>query len=161
MQPDQAYKLLQEKNAVSINDFEDAEAYLDYVCLHTELALETGQPIRPDIQDILPETSNPKFPRVMAITARLMSKAGNYKQAEQIFQIAISNFGRNETSSRQSDWSVPHLHYLTNNSILAAALDLGMWLEAEGKPDDPGKLTWRTSNLPEFGKDTRAQSGNL
>jgi hypothetical protein len=99
MQPDQAYKLLQGKNAVSINDFEDGDAYLDYVCLHTELALETGQPIRPDIQDILPESSNPKFPRVMAITARLMNKAGNFKQAEQIFQIALNNFGRNEYSS--------------------------------------------------------------
>ncbi|MFZ0535065.1 MAG: tetratricopeptide repeat protein, partial [Anaerolineales bacterium] len=52
LQPDQAYQIVQSMTNSEASDFTDEQGYLDFICLHTELALETGEQISPDIQDI-------------------------------------------------------------------------------------------------------------
>jgi tetratricopeptide (TPR) repeat protein len=92
IQPDRAYRIFKGIHDVSVNDFLCEQDYLDFLCLHTELALETGDQIRPEVQDFQLEISNPSFSRLMAIKARVMNKAGNFKQAEQVLQIGINNY---------------------------------------------------------------------
>jgi tetratricopeptide (TPR) repeat protein len=127
IQPDIAYSILQGITTKSSSEFGNEEDYLDFICLHTELALETGDQIRPDIQDLQLESSNPSFSRLMASKARLMNKAGNYKQAEQILQIAVNNYSKYDFSSNLPTWSISYLKYLTMNSIIETSLDLGLW----------------------------------
>jgi len=130
IQPDQANKLIQNAKTITVSDFSQEQEYLDFICLHTELALETGDQIRPDIQDLQLDISNPSFSRLMAIKARLMNKAGNYRQAEQILQIAINNFSKHDLASSLPSWSVSYSKYLTMNSIIETALDIGLWDQA-------------------------------
>ena len=130
IQPDQANKIIQSVITASPSDFINEQDFLDFICLHTELALETGDQIRPDIQDLQLDLSNPSFSRLMAIKARLMNKAGNYKQAEQILQIAANNFIKHDFSANLPAWSVSYSKYLTLNSIVDTALDLGLWDQA-------------------------------
>ena len=130
IQPDQADKLIQNAKNITASDFSNEQEYLDFICLHTELALETGDQIRPDVQDLQLDISNPSFSRLMAIKARLMNKVGNYRQAEQILQIAINNYIKHDFSNRLPSWSVSYSNYLTMNSIIETALDLGLWDQA-------------------------------
>jgi tetratricopeptide (TPR) repeat protein len=67
----------------------------------------------------------------MAITSRLVSKAGNYQQAEQIYQIAANNFNNHEYNCKEITWSTPYTKYLTAVSLAEAALDLGLWDQAD------------------------------
>ena len=130
VQPEQANRIVHSEPALSASDFTDELDYLDYICLHTELALETGDQIRPDFQDLQLESSNPSFSRLMAIKARLLNKAGNYKQAEQIFQIALNNFIKHDYPDNLPNWTISYSKYLTMNSLVETALDLGLWEKA-------------------------------
>ena len=130
IQPDQAKSIIHGLKALSGTDFISEQDFLDYLCLDSELALETGEPVRLEIQDFQLEISNPLFCRLMAIKARLMNRAGNYKQAEQILQIAINNFNKQDFPGNLPVWSASLTKYLTMNSIIEAALDLGLWEHA-------------------------------
>lgn len=130
IQPQQANKIIQSLTTISESDFCNEQDYLDFICLHTELALEIGDQIRPDIQNIQLEASNPSFSRIMAIKAHLMNKAGNYKQAEQILQIAINNYIKYDFTTNLPNWSVSYSKYLTLNSIVETSLELGLWDQA-------------------------------
>ena len=127
IQPDQAYKIINDENELTVSNFPDEQSYLDFICLHTELALGTGNPIRSDFQDIQPESSSPSFPRFMAINARLLNKAGNYQQAEKLFQVAVKSLSNLDQLSHLPNWSISYIKYLTNNSLIDTALDLGFW----------------------------------
>ncbi|HEX9090690.1 MAG TPA: tetratricopeptide repeat protein, partial [Anaerolineales bacterium] len=151
IQPDQAFNIIQAGPAASVTDFTNKQDYLDFICLHTELALETGNQVRSDFQDLQLDTADPYFPRLMAIKARLMNKAGNYKQAEQILQLALKSISNLEGPGSLPAWSASYSKYLAMNSIVEAALDLGAWEQAmngseciiESSPDEP----WSHLNL--------------
>ena len=130
IQPDQAFNIIQAGPAASVTDFTSKQDYLDFICLHTELALETGNPVRSDFQDLQLETVDPYFPRLMAIKARLMNKAGNCKQAEQILQLALKSISNLEQPGGFPSWSASYSKYLAMNSIVEAALELGAWEQA-------------------------------
>jgi tetratricopeptide (TPR) repeat protein len=127
IQPSQAKNIIQPLKTVSRKDFITEHDFLDYLCLDSELSIETGDPVRPEIQDLQLEISNPMFCRLMAIKARLMNKVGNYQQAVQILQIAINNNVKQDYSGNLPGWLVSQIKYLTMNSITEAALDLGLW----------------------------------
>jgi tetratricopeptide (TPR) repeat protein len=127
LQPEQARSILDTEPSLSVTDFNNEQEYLDFICLHTELSLETGDLIKADVQDIQLEATNAYFVRLMAITARLLVKAGNWKQAEKIFQVAINNTIINDQGDNKSAWSSAYMKYLTMYSLAEAALDLGMW----------------------------------
>ena len=130
IQPDQAINIIRALKTVSSNEFGTQQEFLDYLCLDSELALETGDQVRPEIQDLQLEISNPFFCRWMAIKARLMNKAGNDRQAQQILQIAINNYVKQDFSGSLPGWMVTQTKFLTMNSIIEAALDLGLWDQA-------------------------------
>ena len=127
IQPSQAKNIIHPLKTVSRKDFITEHDFLDYLFLDSELSLETGDPVSPEIQDLQLEISNPLFCRLMAIKARLMNKVGNYQQAVQILQIAINNYGKQDYSGNLPGWLVSQNKYLTMNSITEAALDLGLW----------------------------------
>ena len=127
IQPELANKIINRIDTVSPDDFINEQEYLDYICLHTELALETGGQIRPEIQDLHLDVSNPSFSRLMAIKARMLNKAGNYLQAEQILQMAINNYLKQDFQAILPSWLISHSQYLNMNSIIEAAIDLGLW----------------------------------
>jgi len=145
IQPDQAYKIINDENDINASNFPDEQSYLDFMCLHTELALETGSHIKSDFQEIQLETSSPSFSRVMAINARLLNKAGNNKQAEKLYQVAVKSISNLDQLSHLPNWSVSYIKYLTINSIIDAALDLGFWDQGisfaqgilESSPNEP------------------------
>jgi tetratricopeptide (TPR) repeat protein len=130
IQPDLANDIIKGIKIASPLDFTNEQDYLDFICLHTELALEVDDLIRPEIQDLQLELSNPFFSRLMAIKARLMNKAGNYKQAEQILQLAINSYMKQDLNTILPGWEIAHSKYLNMNSIIEAALDLGLWEHA-------------------------------
>lgn len=130
IQPDQAYQIIQSGTNSDTLDFSDEQSYLDFICLHTELALETGEQIRPGIQNVQLEPSHPFFSRLMAINARLMNKAGNYKQAEQLFQLALNKTINPDQATNLPSWSAPYHKYLNMISVIEAAQDLGLWDQA-------------------------------
>jgi tetratricopeptide (TPR) repeat protein len=130
IQPVLAYEIIKGINILSPQDFTNEQDYLDYICLNTELALDAGDLIKPEIQDLQLDISNPIFSRLMAIKARLMNKAGNYKQAEQILQIAINSYLKQDLNTILPGWEIAHTKYLNMNSIIEAALDLGLWEHA-------------------------------
>ncbi len=145
IQPDQAYNIIHAETTTAISDFEDEQSYLDFIFLHTELALETGEQIRSDFQEIKLDPSDPSFSRLMAIKARLMNKAGNYKQAEQILQIAQKSIANLDHPADIPSWTATYAKYLAMNSIVEACLDLGLWEQAvlgaqqflESSPGEP------------------------
>jgi len=130
LQPDQAFQIVQCETDPDTSVFSDEQSYLDFICLHTELALETGEQIRPGVQDVQLDASNPIFSRLMAINARVMNKAGNYKHAEQLFQLAYKNTINPDQTSNPSSWSDPINKYLNSISVIEAALDLSLWDQA-------------------------------
>jgi len=127
LQPAQAYRIIQCEIDPEASDFSDEQSYLDFICLNTELSLETGEQIRPGIQDVSLDVSHPTFSRWMAINARLMNMAGNYKQAEQLFQQAFTHAINSDQAINSSGWSAPNNIYLNNISVIEAAHDLGLW----------------------------------
>ncbi len=130
LQPEQALAILQDGRNLENSNFSTNQDFLDFIFLHTELALSTGERIRPDIQDVKLEASHPGFSRLMAINARLMNKAGNYKQAEQLFHLAFSKLVSNEATVGLQDWSAPYARYLGLVGMLEAAQELGLWDQA-------------------------------
>jgi len=151
IQPDQAFNIIQAGSVASMTDFTSKQDYLDFICLHTELALETGNPVRSDFQDLQLDTVDPYFPRLMAIKARLMNKAGNCKQAEQILQLALKSISNLEGPASFPAWSASYSKYLAMNSIVEAALDLGSWEQAmngaECIIESSPSLPWSYLNL--------------
>ncbi len=144
LQPDQAYRIIQnEIDPLPLNSQD--EELLDPIFLQAELALETGEPINPAIQDVRLESPHPAFSRLMAIKARLLNKAGNQKQAEQLFQLALNKMLNPDPAADPSTWTAPHRKYLNLVSMIEAALDLGLWDQAisttqkiiELTPDEP------------------------
>jgi Flp pilus assembly protein TadD len=131
LQQDQAYKFVEEEINPEVNKSADERELLDYICLQAELALETGEHIKSAIQDVKLEPSDPSFSRLMAIKARLLNKAGNYKQAGQVFQLALNKTKNPDQTTDLSNWSVPYIKYLNLISIIEAALDLGFWDQAK------------------------------
>ncbi|MFZ2096565.1 MAG: tetratricopeptide repeat protein [Anaerolineales bacterium] len=130
LQPDQAYYILEAEPGLDLSGTIDTQATLDFICLHTELALESGERIRADIQDLKLEASHPSFSRLMAINARLMNKAGNTKQALQLFQLALQHASHGDQTSQFSDWNAATQNYLNQVSLIEAAQDLGLWDQA-------------------------------
>ena len=129
LQHDQAYRIIQaEIESVTIDPQDDAQ--LEAIFLQAELALETGELINPAIQDVRLDAPHPSFCRLMAIKARLMNKAGNHKQAEQLFQLALNKMVNPDPTSDLPTWSAPYTKYLTLISMVEAALDLGQWNQA-------------------------------
>ena len=135
LQPDTAFDVLMQTPKNNRSDFGSEQDYLDYLFLHTELALELGERLCPDIQEVKLENSHPSFCRWMAINSRLMNKAGNYKQAEQLFQIAISNLNTIEQSANQTGWSAPLVLHSNLVAVIDAAHDLGLWTLAKDYSD--------------------------
>ena len=144
LQPDQAYRIIQnEIDPLPLNSQDDE--LLDPIFLQAELALETGEPINPAIQDVRLESPHPAFSRLMAIKARLLNKAGNQKQAEQLFQLAMNKMVNPDPAADPSTWTAPYRKYLNLVSMIEAALDLGLWDQAisttqkiiELTPDEP------------------------
>jgi tetratricopeptide (TPR) repeat protein len=127
LQPECAFQFLQNGYNINRPDFSNEQQFLDFILLHTELALVTGGRILQDIQEVKLETPHPYFSRLMAINARLMNKAGNYKQAEQLFQLALSKMIDPEDQNGLPDWSAAHTKYLNLVGIIEAAQDLGLW----------------------------------
>jgi tetratricopeptide (TPR) repeat protein len=76
------------------------------------------------------EASHPAFSRLMAINARLMNKAGNYKQALQLFQLAVNHITRRDHNSPLADWTTVYQYNLDHISLIEAAQDLGLWDQA-------------------------------
>jgi len=130
LQPFQAYQIINCETDIDASKFSDEQSYLDFICLHTELALETGEKINPGIQDVQLEASSSTYSRLMAINARLMNKAGNYKQAEQLFQLAFNKTINPYQATYPSSWSAPYYKYLNLISVIEAAQDLGLWDQA-------------------------------
>jgi tetratricopeptide (TPR) repeat protein len=131
LQPHQAYQILQEAAHPIPVDLAAEPEYLDYICLYTELALETGEQIRPEIEDVSVESSNQNFSWLMAIRSRLMNLAGNFKQAEQLYQIAAHNLDKTADPAGPTSWEAPYIKYRNAVAVIEAALDLGMWDQAE------------------------------
>jgi tetratricopeptide (TPR) repeat protein len=130
LQPDQAYQIISCETDLDASKFSDAQSYLDFIYLYTELALETGEKIIPGIQDVQLDASSSSYGRWMAINARLMNKAGNYKQAEQLFQLAFNKTINPDQATNPSNWSDPYNQYLNIISVIEAAQDLGLWDQA-------------------------------
>ncbi len=130
LQPRKAFDLLQNAHINSRADFATEQDFLDFVFLHAELALETGERIRPDIQDVKLEGDHICFSRWMAINARLMNRAGNYVQAEQIFQLAIIPSQPCPSGTDQPGWNAGITRRQQQRSFLEAAQDLGLWDQA-------------------------------
>ena len=129
LQYDQAYQQIKDEIDSGKIDYQDFEC-LNYIFLQAELALETGEPINSIVQDVRLEPPDPSFSRLMAIKARLMNKAGNHKQAEQLFQLAINKTINPGQNTNPTSWSAPYIQYLNLISIIEAALDLGFWEQA-------------------------------
>ena len=129
LQYDQAYQHIKDEIDSGTIDSQDIES-LNYIFLQAELALETGEPISSVIQDVKLEPHDPSFSRLMAIKARLMNKAGNQKQAEQLFQLAINKTINPGPATDPATWSAPYIQYLNLISLIEAALDLGFWEQA-------------------------------
>jgi Flp pilus assembly protein TadD/AraC-like DNA-binding protein len=130
LQHDQAYQFVRDEINPDSKESGDGFEYLDYICLQAELALENGELIKSSIQEVKVESSHPSFSRLMAINARLLNKAGNYKQAGQLFQIAINKLANPDQTNNPPNWSAPYIKYVNLISIIEAALDLGFWDQA-------------------------------
>jgi tetratricopeptide (TPR) repeat protein len=59
-----------------------------------------------------------------------MIKAGNYSQAEQLFQLAWNKMVNPDQEPNLPGWSAPYRKYLNLISITEAAQDLGLWDQA-------------------------------
>ncbi len=130
LQPQQAYQILQDAAGPLPPDLGAEPETLDYIFLHTELALETGEHIMPEIEEIQIEASNPSFSRLMAIKSRLMNLAGNFRQAEQLYQIAAHNLSNTADPASLPAWDAAYIKYINTVSVIDAALDLGLWDQA-------------------------------
>ncbi len=130
LQPKQAYQILQDGHNADRATFANEQDYLDYIFLHTELALETGERLCPEIQNVKLEAYHTGFSRLMALNSRLMNKAGNSKQAEQLYQLAINKIVNSEQSPDVQGWSAPYHRYLNLLAMVEAAQDLGLWDQA-------------------------------
>jgi Tfp pilus assembly protein PilF len=130
LQPEQAYQILQAEPMPEHKHFSSEQDYIDFVLLQVELALETGENIHPDIQKIKLDASHPCFSRLMAINSRLLNKAGNYRQAEQLFQLAYPKIVEHEPPATSLPWSATHTIYLAQVAVIEAAQDLGLWDQA-------------------------------
>lgn len=130
LQPQSAYHTLQDAAGPLPTDLGAELEYLDYICLHTELALETGEQIRPEIEDVQLESTHPGFIRLMAIKSRLMNLAGDSRQAEQLYQIAVHNLEKAGDPAGLPGWEAPYIKYRNTVSVVEAALELGFWDQA-------------------------------
>ena len=131
LQPERAFRILDTEPEPSPSYNLASQDYLDFICLHTELALETAERIRKDIQEVRLETDHPSFSRLMAIDARLMNKAGNYKQALQLYQLAVSHIDQDSQDIPTSGWNTAYQQQLLLISLIEAAQDLYLWDQAE------------------------------
>jgi predicted Zn-dependent protease len=130
LQHDQGYQFVQDEIMPEAGEAALDQGYLDYIFLQAELALETGAPIQPAIQEVKLETSHPAFSRLMAIKARLLNKAGNHKHAAQLFQLGLKKTVEADQSTDLPNWSAPYTRYINLVSLIEAALDLGLWEQA-------------------------------
>jgi len=145
LQPKQAYQILQEGHDADQANITNEQDYLDFIFLHTELALETGERLLPEIQEVKLEADHAGFPRLMALNSRLMNKAGNAKQAEQLYQLAINKIDNPEQPGDVQGWSAPYSRHLNLLAMVEAAQDLGLWDQAmsyakqmvEASPGEP------------------------
>ncbi len=140
LQPDHALHILTVVHGSDKSNFSSEQDYLDFILLHTELALGIGERILPEIQEVKLEASHPNFARLMAINARLMNKAGNYKQAEQLFNLATYNLDSNEAEDARCVWSAPYTRYLNLEGIIEAAQELGLWDQAEAHAQQAAEI---------------------
>ncbi|NJD58931.1 MAG: tetratricopeptide repeat protein [Anaerolineae bacterium] len=127
LQPQQAYLILNNGSYPDPSLSADSQAYLDYLCLYTELALETGEPLKRDIQDAQVRTDDPQLVRLMALQARLINKAGNSKQAARLLQSAVDK--ANDSTIRISDggWERPYFQHMNLVALSEAAVEIGLW----------------------------------
>ena len=131
LQPHQAYQILKSGSQLARTEFSSEQEYLDYICLQTELALETGEPLAQGIEDILVEQSNPNDCRLLAIHSRLLNLAGNSSQANQLFETALQCVNQASDPGSLPSWDTPYTKYIHLVSLIEAALDLGLWDQAE------------------------------
>ncbi len=130
LQPQAAFQILHDSARPIPSDLAAEPEFLDYIYLHTELALETGEPITPEIEDVQIESSHSSFSRLMAIKSRVMKLAGNFTQAEQLYQIAVHNLDKASDPTSLLDWEAPYNQYLNTISVIETAMDLGLWDQA-------------------------------
>ena len=131
LQPHQAYQILESASKPAATASGGEQEYLDYVCLHTELALETGEPLAQGIEEIQVEASNPNYCRLMAIQSRLLNLAGNSSQAKLVFESALRSLNQAPDPASLPSWDTPNTKYIQLVSLIEAALDLGLWEQAE------------------------------
>ncbi len=129
-QPEQAYQVIKDIPSSLSSGKAEVSEFLDLILLQTELAIETGDALNPSIQDVRVDATHPDFPRVMAINSRLMLKAGNYKQAESLYNLATHYPAPSHKSEISLNWSAPYTTALNQVSLIEAALDMGDWNKA-------------------------------
>ncbi len=92
---------------------------LSYLCMRSELALESDEEIDAAKTLTAALTISPEHPRVLALQARLTARRGDLNSARQIFQNALSTWGK------------PHQREITSPAemlgISEAALELHEW----------------------------------
>ncbi len=145
LQPQHAFHILQQEPSSTQSDIDNEGDFLDFIFLHTELALETGERLNPDIQNVKLDPSQPGYIRFMALNARLMNKAGNYNQAELIFQDALQKLNNDVEALTPPGWSSSYYRYLDILAMIEAAQDIGAWdhaitwarQEVESAPGEP------------------------
>ncbi len=130
LQPHQAYQILQSGSNPSASDYTIEQDYIDYLCLNNELALDTGEPLLPGIEDVQVDASNPSYSRLMAIKSRIMYLTGNSSQAAQLFAIALRSLNNVADPSIHPGWEAPYIKYINTVSVIEAALDVGLWDQA-------------------------------
>lgn len=127
MQPHQAYMICSAEVMLSRRDFENEDEYLDYLCFHTELALELGMQIAPEIQDLQVEPGNAAFIRMAAIKSSLISLSGDSNQAKQLFKFVVNKINQLRPNQESSSWEFGTFRYKQLNSLCEAACRLGFW----------------------------------
>jgi len=107
--------------ALTLDQVEQTES-LEYQCLRSELALQVDEEIDAAQSLTIALGLSPEHPRVLALQARLTARHGNVRNAQQIFQNALSTWDR--LPKREIVSPVGYL------ALSQAALELHQWSTA-------------------------------
>ncbi len=141
LQPQQAYQILSANSNADMAASTNTQEYLDYLCLHTELALETGEPLKHEIQDVQGKGDNPKLLRLIALQARLINKAGNTRQATRLLEAAVDKANISIELNTPQNWEAPALQHLNLVALSEAAAEIGLFEASIELSQQAAKLT--------------------
>ncbi len=126
LQSREAFQILQDNVPECCQDGDEAE-YSNYLCLHTELALELGDQIPAELQKMKVDVSDPAFLRLAAINARLLNKAGKSHEAVEYLQRAMDRASKPDANLKVIPWYTANISYNSLISFAEAAMDLNLW----------------------------------